>query len=95
MDTAMKTVRVQVTGHVQGVFYRDFAVSAAHAAGVTGWVRNRHDGSVEAQATSTEAALIRFVAPLRQGSPASRFDDVKVEEAELEHSTRFAPRETV
>ena len=95
MTWAMRTANIMVTGHVQGVFYRDFTVSAASAAGVTGWVRNRRDGSVEARATGTETALARFVAALRQGSPASRVDDVNVEEVELEQFAGFAPRGTV
>ena len=88
----MKTVGILVTGHVQGVFYRDFAVSAAHAAGVTGWVRNRRDGSVEARATGTDTALAKFIAALRQGSPASRVAGVNVEEAEFELLIGFEVR---
>ena len=95
MDMTMKTVDVHVTGHVQGVYYRDYAVSAARAAAVTGWVRNRRDGSVEARATGTNEALSRFIAALRQGSPASRVDDVSVEGVELELLNGFAPRGTV
>ncbi len=60
----MKTVTIIVTGHVQGVFFRDFAVSSAHALGVTGWVRNRRDGSVEARATGTEDALAKACRPV-------------------------------
>lgn len=91
----MKTVTIRVTGHVQGVFFRDFAVSSARAAGVTGWVRNRRDGSVEARATGTEEALTKFVAAMHEGSSASRVDNVAVVNAELKLMTGFGQRGTV
>ncbi|KAI3896774.1 hypothetical protein MKW98_009627 [Papaver atlanticum] len=43
-----KTVRVVVKGRVQGVFYRNWTIENAKELGLTGWVRNRRDGSVEA-----------------------------------------------
>jgi acylphosphatase len=91
----MKTVTIIVTGHVQGVIFRDFAVFSALKVGVTGWVRNRRDGSVEARATGTEDALARFIAAMQAGSPASRVDNVHVEDSELELLTGFTRRGTV
>ncbi|KAK1389538.1 Acylphosphatase [Heracleum sosnowskyi] len=44
----IKTVRVEVKGVVQGVFFRNWTVENASQLGVNGWVRNRRDGSVEA-----------------------------------------------
>ncbi|KAL1813224.1 hypothetical protein ACET3Z_023289 [Daucus carota] len=46
--SSIKTVRVEVKGVVQGVFFRDWTVQNATQLGVNGWVRNRRDGSVEA-----------------------------------------------
>ncbi|MEP6146460.1 MAG: acylphosphatase, partial [Nisaea sp.] len=42
------TIRVVISGRVQGVWYRGWTVSEASAAGLDGWVRNRSDGTVEA-----------------------------------------------
>lgn len=77
-------VRLIVEGSVQGVGYRFFAARAAQELGIRGWVRNRPDGSVEAQASAEPAALDAFVRRLRQGPPGSRVSRVKVREFEGE-----------
>jgi acylphosphatase len=46
--TTMKRIRVIISGRVQGVFFRAYTREAATALKLTGWVRNLHDGSVEA-----------------------------------------------
>lgn len=69
-----------VRGRVQGVGYRYFAQRAAEEIGVTGWVRNLDDGSVEAFAQGTSAQLSDFESRLRAGP---RWSDVRsVETAE-------------
>lgn len=45
--SSVRTVHVRVEGRVQGVGYRAWVESTARAMGLTGWVRNRHDRSVE------------------------------------------------
>ena len=56
-----KSVRVVITGRVQGVWYRGWTRSTAAAFGLDGWVRNRRDGTVEAvfsgEAASVDAML--------------------------------------
>lgn len=70
--------RLRIRGRVQGVCYRDWAIDAARALGITGWVRNRMDGSVEALAMGASAAVDAFVARCRNGPPAARVDSVDV-----------------
>jgi acylphosphatase len=65
----MPTMRWIIRGKVQGVFYRATARDKALELGLTGWVRNLEDGSVEAMATGTEAQLDAFAAWCAQGPP--------------------------
>jgi acylphosphatase len=47
-ESDVRTVRVRIAGGVQGVSYRYWTEATARGLGLTGWVRNRRDGSVEA-----------------------------------------------
>lgn len=46
--------RIRVSGHVQGVWYRGWTVDTARALGLSGWVRNRRDGSVDRPAAEPD-----------------------------------------
>ena len=59
--------RVLVEGFVQGVGYRDFARRAALRLGVSGWVRNRADGTVEALIGGQPVAVEAMLAEMRRG----------------------------
>ena len=65
-----------ITGRVQGVGFRDFAQHAAMREGVTGWVRNRPDGRVEAYVEGEDASVERVERALRAGPPHAHVDDV-------------------
>jgi ADP-ribose pyrophosphatase len=56
MAATRRSVHVSIRGRVQGVGYRDWLMRRAHAAHVSGWVRNRRDGSVEAMLQGERAA---------------------------------------
>jgi acylphosphatase len=63
----MRTVRLVISGRVQGVGYRDWMVGAAARHGVHGWVRNRRDGTVEAVVHGEPASVAALIADCREG----------------------------
>lgn len=70
-------LHLTVTGRVQGVGYRWFVRTLAASLGLTGWVRNREDGSVEAQAEGEAAALDELVARMKSDHLAARVDSIE------------------
>ncbi len=66
--------RIRVTGRVQGVFFRAWTKSLADGLGVTGWIRNCADGSVEAHVEGDEAAVLDLIERMRDGASGSRVD---------------------
>lgn len=76
------TRRFLVTGRVQGVGYRWFAVDAATREGLVGHVRNLPDGRVEAVAEGDADSLTRFEAALRRGPSRGRVEHVHIAEIE-------------
>lgn len=80
----MKTVRLRITGRVQGVWFRAWTKGQALELGVSGWVRNRRDGSVEAVFSGEEAAVDELVKRCHDGPTAARVDDIEITPAEDE-----------
>ena len=74
--------RFIVSGRVQGVGFRYFALDAARREGVNGYVMNHGDGSVEAVAEGESEAIERFERALRRGPSRSRVEQVMVDEIE-------------
>jgi acylphosphatase len=83
---------VRVTGRVQGVFFRAWTQQQARDLGLTGWVRNASDGSVEAHLEGDEAAIKALVDRLHRGPPSAEVEDVEVEEVSAEGLDRFEVR---
>jgi len=76
------TRRLVITGVVQGVWYRGSMVAKANQLGVTGWVRNRRDGSVEAVVSGRSEQVEAILDWARRGPPGARVVRVAVEPAE-------------
>ena len=85
-----KTVRLRITGRVQGVGYRLWATRTAASLGLRGWVRNRPDGGVEALATGVPEAVAALAEACRQGPYGARVTAVTVTEAEDAGSLGFS-----
>ncbi len=67
----MITRQINVCGRVQGVGFRDALLREARRLGVTGWVRNRADGSVEAVVQGSPEAVEKIIVWARRGPPAA------------------------
>ena len=74
----MKRVHLLISGRVQGVWYRASTQQQAQQLGLVGWVRNLHDGRVEAVAEGLREALDALVRWAHDGPPAARVDQVAV-----------------
>lgn len=72
----MKQVQCVVLGRVQGVFFRASAQREAKRLGLTGWVRNRPDGSVELLAEGEDESLRDFIGWVQRGPTSARVDRV-------------------
>lgn len=71
-------VCVNIQGKVQGVFYRKWTMDTAQKLGLRGWVRNMHDGSVEAIFSGRSAAVESMVEKCRDGPPAARVSSIDI-----------------
>ena len=72
---------VLIRGRVQGVGFRFALVDVARETLVVGWVRNRHDGAVEAFLQGDATAAARVVDWCRRGPPGARVTDIEVNDA--------------
>lgn len=77
-----RRVSLRICGKVQGVFFRESTRLEASRLGLTGWVRNSDDGSVEAVAEGEQAALEEFIRWCHRGPQAARVTDVERTESE-------------
>jgi len=77
----MNDVRAHIVimGRVQGVGFRYFAISWAERLGLTGFVRNNYDGSVETEVEGDRSAVEEYIAQMKLGPRWSRVTDVRIE----------------
>jgi acylphosphatase len=77
---ALESRLVRVRGRVQGIGYRDACIREARALGITGWVRNRLDDSVEAMLQGSPQQLAAMCEWLRDGMPAALVEALEITE---------------
>ena len=75
----MEEFRAIISGRVQMVMFRDFVTRKAHKVGVSGFVRNLPNGTVEVVAQGEKEKLERLIEYLHKGSMLSHVDNVAVE----------------
>jgi acylphosphatase len=80
------SVHLNISGRVQGVYYRASMLQEAQRLGLTGWVMNRPDGSVEAVAEGWKAKIEELIAWCHQGPQGARIAGVEVQWQKPENS---------
>lgn len=84
--------KVRLFGRVQGVFFRQWTVNQARTLGVSGWVHNHRDGSVETHIAGDEGAVAQMIERMRQGPVGARVEDLTIEDVEPEAVEGFSVR---
>ena len=84
------TLHLRIAGRVQGVGYRYALQARAQAGGISGWVRNRPDGTVEAVVQGSPQAVEKILAWARLGPPAARVTEVRALPAQGEFDRPYA-----
>jgi acylphosphatase len=85
----MRRLHVEVSGRVQGVFYRATCAERARELGLGGWVRNGSGGVVEAEFEGDEQGVETIVAWCRIGPATARVDSVQVSDVPLTGERAF------
>jgi acylphosphatase len=80
LENRLVAKHLKISGRVQGVGFRYSMSEEAERLGVTGWVRNRRDGTVEAVVDGAKDALDAILAWARRGPRGASVTDVEVEE---------------
>ena len=76
--------RLTITGYVQGVGYRDWTITTARRLGLSGWVRNRTDGAVEALIVGDDNRVGEMIDACRRGPSMARVDNLDIEPVDLD-----------
>jgi acylphosphatase len=85
----VRSVRVTISGRVQGVFFRATCVELARDLGLAGSVRNLSDGRLSATFEGADDAVDRMLAWCREGPPMARVDALEIEDVPASDATGF------
>jgi acylphosphatase len=86
----MQTIRIKITGTVQGVFFRQSAKEAADRLGIKGRVKNCEDDSVEIVATGEKEQLEKLASWCWEGPPRAHVENVTTQELTLQQFNNFS-----
>ena len=95
MTDDVKAVHVIISGRVQGVWYRGWACEQAKGLGLSGWVRNRRDGTVEAVFAGDTDPVSHMLERCHAGPPAARVSGLEVADADVPATAGFDSLPTV
>jgi acylphosphatase len=76
--TEFARAHVIINGRVQGVFFRMETLKEAEKLGISGWVKNKQDGNVEAVFEGKKTLIDSMIEWCRKGPPASRVDNINI-----------------
>jgi acylphosphatase len=79
-NPALITRQIRLHGRVQGVYFRESMCQQAAQMGITGWVRNRRDGTLEAMIQGTEDAVRQMLEWAKRGPEMAGVTDMEVTE---------------
>ena len=85
----MKSVRVRISGRVQGVWFRAWTKQKATALGLDGWVRNCIDGNVEALFAGQDEAVNAMIVQCRNGPTRACVSAISYEQDEYPKESGF------
>lgn len=85
----MKRYRLKFYGRVQGVGFRYFVYTKAYTLGLSGFVKNLDDGTVEAEVEGEEEKILSFLELILKGNGILRIDDIEKEEVEVKGDKKF------
>jgi acylphosphatase len=87
-------VHVRIEGRVQGVWFRAWTEKTANELGLTGWVRNCRDGTVEAVFCGVQSQIDQMIKLCHEGPRAAQVDRINVESEVDQFYSRFDKRPT-
>lgn len=87
--------RLRIKGAVQGVGFRDWAIAEAGARGLSGWVRNRSDGSVELMISGADAKVQDMLRACTQGPPLAEVANIDIDNEKEPPPAGFARKATL
>jgi acylphosphatase len=93
-DSPSETKQLRLHGRVQGVYFRESMCRKAAELGITGWVRNRRDGTLEALVQGAPEAVAGILAWARTGPPAAQVTRMETSEGSG-HYSEFMRMESV
>ncbi|MBN1337796.1 MAG: acylphosphatase [Bacteroidales bacterium] len=88
-DSVMKHINISIRGRVQNVGFRFSCMEAAYKTGITGFVKNRRDGTLYIEAEGTPENIEKFIQWCSKGPIWAKVHDVHLSEGELQHFKSF------